>query len=177
MSTLKGGEPMARRIASSLVICCVLAAFAMPSFAGGRFLEPRRFDPATDGDLVQVTVDGRTISAWTYRNGSETDIAIQSLDKASGQSGELVLIGRDDRIDQTRPALTVDANGSLRARLNVLQERFTCLVGLNRGATLRFRSAASIESALEARGLETTRRASWKGTPLANVLIEARKQH
>ena len=104
---------MARRIASSIVICCVLAAIATPSFAGGRSLEPRHFDPATDGDLVQVTVDGRTISAWTYRNGSETDIAIQSLDKASGRSGELVLIGRDDRTDQTRPALTVDDNGSV----------------------------------------------------------------
>lgn len=69
----------------------------------------------------------------------------------------------------------VDAAGGLRARLNTWQERITCFFGLNRGATLCFRSADSIDAVLCAEGLETTRCASWGGTPLANVLIEARR--
>jgi hypothetical protein len=106
---------MARSIASSILVCCVFAALAMPASAGDRLNEPRRFHPATDGDLVQVTnpVDGQTWSVWTYRNGPETDIALQSLDKASGRSGQLIFIGQDDRVDQVRPALTFDSNGSL----------------------------------------------------------------
>ena len=93
---------MARRIASSIVICCLLAALALPASAGTRFAEPRRFDPATDGDLVQLVnpVDGRTWGVWTYRNGSETDIAISTLDEATGRWSEPFLMGRDDRIDQ-----------------------------------------------------------------------------
>jgi len=69
----------------------------------------------------------------------------------------------------------VDASGSLRARINIWQERLGCLVRLNRGATLRFRSAQSIVAVLEGCGLETEVFASWRGTPLANVLIEARR--
>jgi len=69
----------------------------------------------------------------------------------------------------------VDADGGLRARVNVWQERLACLVGLNRGSTLRFRRADSIEAVLREEGLEVRRSASWMGTPLANVLIEARK--
>jgi SAM-dependent methyltransferase len=69
----------------------------------------------------------------------------------------------------------VDATGGLRAHLNIWQERLGCFFGLNRGATLRFRSADSIEEILRSEGLETVRCASWQGTPLANVLIEARR--
>lgn len=69
----------------------------------------------------------------------------------------------------------VDADGGLRARVNVWQERLACLVGLNRGSTLRFRRADSIEAVLREEGLEVRRSASWMGTPLANVLIEAHK--
>jgi SAM-dependent methyltransferase len=69
----------------------------------------------------------------------------------------------------------VDAAGGLRARLNILQERVCCFFGLNRGATLCFRSADSIEAVLRDEGLFATRGASWQGTVLANVLIEARR--
>ncbi len=67
----------------------------------------------------------------------------------------------------------VDARAGWRARTNMLQERLGCLLGINRGATLRFRSADSIEAILRSHGLDTRRCSSWEGTPLANVLIEA----
>lgn len=68
----------------------------------------------------------------------------------------------------------VDASGGWRSRATIWQERICCYFGLNRGATLRFRSAASIEVVLRECGLSTRRTSSWGGTPLANVLIEAR---
>lgn len=68
-----------------------------------------------------------------------------------------------------------DADGSWRSRATIWQERITCKLGLNRGATLVFRSADSIEAVLRDCGLECQRQASWGGTPLANVLIEARR--
>ena len=67
----------------------------------------------------------------------------------------------------------VDQNGSWRARMNVIQERLGCALMLNRGTTLCFRSGASIESVLRGHGLKTRRFESCRGTPLANVLIEA----
>jgi hypothetical protein len=98
-----------------------------PAFAGSRFAEPRRFDPATDGDLVQVAVGGRVGAAWTYRNGAETDIAVAFLDQR-GRWSEPLLIGQDDGVDQERPALEVDANGSLYL---AFAERETGLVKLS----------------------------------------------
>ncbi|MFT7484229.1 MAG: SAM-dependent methyltransferase [Candidatus Paceibacteria bacterium] len=67
----------------------------------------------------------------------------------------------------------VDANGSLRARINQWQERLGCWLRLNRGATLSFRSIAEIEEVLQGHGLKTRSHGSFAGTPLANVLIEA----
>jgi len=66
----------------------------------------------------------------------------------------------------------IDAGHGWRGRINAWQERLGCWLGLNRGVTLCFRPMEEIVLHLDALGLETTRTASWRGTPLANVLIE-----
>ncbi|MBU1429896.1 DUF2062 domain-containing protein [Myxococcota bacterium] len=68
----------------------------------------------------------------------------------------------------------VDAAAGWRARVNILQERIGQAVGFNRGATLCFLPASEIIAALEGWGLRVTMMDCWGGTPLANVLIEAR---
>jgi len=67
----------------------------------------------------------------------------------------------------------VDAGPGWRSRLTRVQERIGRWVGFNRGATLCYRRADSIEAVLRDEGLTTRRSESWDGTPLANVLIEA----
>ncbi|MFT7670053.1 MAG: SAM-dependent methyltransferase [Planctomycetota bacterium] len=69
----------------------------------------------------------------------------------------------------------LDANGGWRAHTTIWVEKLGCMTGMNRGATLCFRSADSIEAILESCGLETCRSSSFEGTPLANVLIEAKR--
>ncbi len=57
-------------------------------------------------------LDGRLYSAWTYRIGSETDIAVSVRD-ANGVWSEPVFLGYSDGLNQSDPALAFDATGSL----------------------------------------------------------------
>ena len=69
----------------------------------------------------------------------------------------------------------VDASRGFRARLTRLQEKAGRLVGLNKSRTLSFRPAQELVSLLERAGFTVTIHDSFEGTPLANVLIEARR--
>ena len=69
----------------------------------------------------------------------------------------------------------VDASRRLRAWLTRLQEAIARGLGLNRGRTLFFRRAAELTALLDHAGLVTTVHDSFEGTPLGNVLIEARR--
>lgn len=74
---------------------------------------PHRYNPRSlDGPLVQLAnpIDGRTWSAWSYRDGAEYDIAISYLD-GSGFWSEPSFLGRQDRRDQVQPTMIVDGSG------------------------------------------------------------------
>ena len=94
------------------IACCLLLVSASPLLADSR--QPHRFIPSRDADLVQLrnAVDGRSVAAWTYRNGAETDIAVSVL-SPTGLWTEPELIGTDDGEDQAQPALAVDSQGTL----------------------------------------------------------------
>jgi hypothetical protein len=98
----------------------LVACLAVPAVAGERGKmrgagTPQRYAPhALDGAIVQLTnaVDGRSWSAWAYRNGAEYDLAL-SFSTAPGVWSEPSFFGLDDGVDQRRPALAVDARGTL----------------------------------------------------------------
>ena len=76
---------------------------------------PHRYNPRSlDGALVSLTnlTDGRTWSAWAYRDGAEYDVAISSRD-AGGYWSEPVFFGRNDNRNQVQPAMAVGASGNL----------------------------------------------------------------
>lgn len=114
----------------------------------------RMFDPPSAGTVLLLDV----------LHYSPRDIQDEILERAACalEPGGRLLV-RD-----------VDASGTWRSRANIWQERLGNLVGLNRGATLDFRSADSLEGHLASLGLEVRRFESWQGTPLSNVLFEAR---
>jgi len=70
--------------------------------------------PARDSELVMKVnpKDGRTWTAWTYRQGAETDIAI-SYRQSDGRWSEPTLFGTQDGIEQTQPTLVIDFNGNV----------------------------------------------------------------
>jgi hypothetical protein len=67
-----------------------------------------------DGRLVEVTnpVDGTRWAAWAYRNGAEYDLAV-AFRGDRGFWSDPTLIGIDDGVDQTQPALAVDDWGNI----------------------------------------------------------------
>lgn len=98
------------------VLCCLVLCIATFAQAGQKSIQsaPRDYLPGSDRSLVQLTnpVDGTLWSVWSYSNGAEFDLAI-SATAVEGNTTELLLIGEADHFDQSEPALTVDANGTL----------------------------------------------------------------
>lgn len=69
----------------------------------------------------------------------------------------------------------VDASAGVRAWINRWQERVNKLFGVHQGETLRFRTAAELERALQELGLDTKIEQSSGRLPLSNVLVTARR--
>jgi 2-polyprenyl-3-methyl-5-hydroxy-6-metoxy-1,4-benzoquinol methylase len=69
----------------------------------------------------------------------------------------------------------VDASQGWRSFVTTLAERIGTGCGYNRGARLCFRPAAELEAVLTSCGLDCDVRPASEGTPLANVLIDARR--
>ncbi|HEX5043197.1 MAG TPA: hypothetical protein VFV75_09840 [Candidatus Polarisedimenticolaceae bacterium] len=100
-----------------LVLGVILGAVAAAAHA--RTTDPaatpsRYLGRGVDTGLVTATnpLDGRLYSAWTYRAGSETDIAV-SVRNAEGVWSEPVFVGYSDGRNQVDPALSFDAAGNL----------------------------------------------------------------
>jgi len=98
----------------TLIVMAALALLVSATFANAQSAVPHRFQPTHDTGLVSKVnpVDGTTWSAWTYRQGAETDIAVASRN-TDGTWNEPTLFGADDRIEQSQPALTIDHNGNV----------------------------------------------------------------
>jgi len=111
MSSWKGDGPMRKFSACVILGCCLLLGTTLSQ---ADLRQPNRYMPGQDSELVQVTntTDGVAWSAWTYRNGAETDIAIVSL-SPDGKWSEPLLVGLDDGEDQGSPVLAVDGWGTV----------------------------------------------------------------
>lgn len=70
--------------------------------------------PGIDGKPVSIEspLEQKTVTAWSYRAGHETDLAVAVLD-ATGTWSELVFLGRADGLDQVQPTLAIDASGNV----------------------------------------------------------------
>ena len=108
---------LSRRLVLGVTFGLTLAAAATAAHA--RPVDPaatptRYLGRGVDSGLVTAAnpLDGRLYSAWTYRVGSETDIAVSARD-ASGVWSEPVFLGYSDGLDQSDPALAFDAAGNL----------------------------------------------------------------
>jgi hypothetical protein len=98
-----------------LAVGLATGAVAADAFEYEAQLVPDRYNRLSlDGPLISLTnpVDGRTWSAWAYRDGAEYDIAIAFREPA-GPWSEPVFLGRLDGRDQVEPAMTADADGNL----------------------------------------------------------------
>ena len=62
-----------------------------------------------------------------------------------------------------------------RSWATLLEEKVFTALRFNRGERVKFRSAASIVSVLEAQGLTVEVRPAWGKTPFSNVLFVARR--
>jgi hypothetical protein len=93
---------------------CLVAGLAVSGLALAGQSAPLRYLPGTDGPLVRVTnpVDGLTWSAWAFRNGAETDIAVSMRDP-NGVWSEPQFFGLDDGDDQLEPSLAVCPYGTV----------------------------------------------------------------
>lgn len=106
------------KLAPKLVIVGLSVAFAGSALAATSAESPgtlpHRFNPRSlDGPLVHAFgVDGRTWSAWAYRDGAEYDIAVSTLDD-SGFWSEPSFLGRGDGRDQVEPSMIVDEFGNV----------------------------------------------------------------
>ena len=101
-----------RRLALMLTLAAlapVAQAKSDPSATPTRFL-----GNGVDHGLVTAThpLDGRLWSAWSYKSGSESDIAVSVRD-FSGAWTEPVFLGPADGRSQLDPVLTFDAAGNL----------------------------------------------------------------
>lgn len=101
-----------RKTTCALLGILLVAAVALPGFAGTR-ARPTRFG-ALDRGLTDAANqhDGVSWAAWAYRNGAEYDVAV-SFDRGDGIWSEPTLIGQDDGRNQMEPSLTFDARGTL----------------------------------------------------------------
>jgi len=70
----------------------------------------------------------------------------------------------------------VDGSAGVRAWINRWQERVNRLFGVHQGDTLRFRTSAEMQQALQELGMTTQVEQSSGRLPLSNVLITARRQ-
>ena len=111
--------PERSTFSSRLALMLTLAATATATAAHARPVDPsatptRYLGRGVDSGLVTVAnpLDGRLYSAWAYRAGSESDIAVSVRD-ASGLWSEPVFVGYGDGKNQTDPALAFDAAGNL----------------------------------------------------------------
>lgn len=110
---------MRNRALVAAMICLALGASA---FAGsrdtGRAERGRAPAPflvrGLDRDAVSMTVaaTGETWVAWSYRSGSEFDLALSRSD-ASGTWSAPEFLGRFDGDDQVQPAMAADGAGHL----------------------------------------------------------------
>jgi hypothetical protein len=80
--------------------------------AGSR-LPDRFYSRGLDGPVVTAVnpVDGSEWAVWSYRNGSEFDIAVAGLEP-DGIWSDPAFIGRHDGLDQVEPALLFDFTGT-----------------------------------------------------------------
>lgn len=107
----KGGAAMRKPI-PCLVISSLLVVSSLV-LAGPA--KPDRYQPESlDQQLAQLVspADGRVWSAWSYRNGSQYDIAVTVSD-GSGYRVRPVFFGLHDGVDQTAPALAFDVDGNV----------------------------------------------------------------
>jgi hypothetical protein len=90
--------------------------------------------PGLDGTPVTIesAVENKTVAAWTYRSGLETDLAVAVLD-ASGTWSEPVYFGRADGLDQVQPSLAVDSSGTVYLAMTTLPSREIWLAVLPAG--------------------------------------------
>jgi hypothetical protein len=119
-----------------LALMLALAALApVAHVRGDSNATPTRFGHGDSGLVTAASpVDGRMWSAWVYRSGPETDIAV-SVREPDGAWSEPVFLGPGDSRSQLDPALVFDAAGNLYLAHSV-RETGQLLVGkLTVGAT------------------------------------------
>jgi len=100
-----------------LVLICTLAvaATAVHARPTDSSSTPSRYvGHGVDSGLVTLSspLDGRLWSAWSYRAGAESDIAVSVRD-ANGVWSEPVFLGLGDGKSELDPALAFDADGNL----------------------------------------------------------------
>lgn len=104
-----------RRLLTVFILSIMISGVVSAAGKGSRAANhPHRYLPNSfDGAIVQIenTVDGRSWSAWSYRNGAEYDLAL-SVSTARGVWSEPSLIGVDDGLDQQQPAMAIDSRGA-----------------------------------------------------------------
>jgi hypothetical protein len=126
-------SPFPRHLILAWVLAFATAAQARPvdPDAPSRYL-----GHGVDSGLVFATspLDGRLWSAWTYRSGAESDIAVSVRD-ASGIWSEPVLLGAGDGKSQIDPALVFDARGNLYVAHTVRETGSLLVMKLAAGAT------------------------------------------
>jgi len=104
-----------RSMFSRLILVSVLAvATAAQARSVDPLVTPSRYLGHVDTGLVSASspFDGRLWSAWTYRAGAETDIAV-SVRGTNGIWSEPVFLGLGDGKSQMDPALVFDLWGNL----------------------------------------------------------------
>ena len=137
-----------RRLA--LVLTLAAAATAAHARPADPAVTPTRYlGRGVDSGLVTATnpLDGRLYSAWAYRAGSETDIAISARD-AQGTWSEPVFLGYSDGLNQIEPALAFDAAGNLYIA-HTIQETGSLVVSRLAAGATRMSSALQVSVAGE----------------------------
>ncbi|MBI5509750.1 MAG: DUF2062 domain-containing protein [Deltaproteobacteria bacterium] len=140
--------------------------------------DPAKIDAAKRAatGVAQLTYEVADVANWPvptaktillldvlhYHDAGTQDAILRRAAAALLQGGVLLL--RD-----------VDLKQGLRARITKLQEQLGRALGINRGKVLCFREAGALIQVLETAGLEVQVKDSHAGTPLANVLIVARR--
>ena len=133
-----------------LALVLTLAAAATAAYARPAASTPTRYlGRGVDSGLVTVAnpLDGRLYSAWAYRAGSETDIAVSVLG-ANGMWSEPVFLGYSDGLSQIEPALAFDAAGNLYIA-HAIQETGALVVSRLAAGATRLSSQVQVSAAGE----------------------------
>jgi len=103
-----------RKPLSFALTFCLVGILAATGALAARDVPTRYLPASLDGRLntLDNPVDGRTWSAWAYRNGVEYEVAL-SVREAGGYWSEPHLIGESDGRDQLEPTLAVDGFGNV----------------------------------------------------------------